>query len=640
MSLKILDAVFTSLILLSIGCATSPGRFESRRSTPSKPQPVQPSKGPKTTVPALPAETLLVQGQKLYQNKDYQRAFDYFAAAATKYSANSTKQLEAEYWELRAANHLGKNQEAIELTDSLLKINSWSEPQLTEIYNYRVRAYENLNDYVSAIETMNAGLSNPLLNKQFDTYKLRSLEFIQAKLSPEELEKLSASNASPSLRGSAIFRLGELSMDEHNLDQARNYFGRVVGVSPGSEESRKSQEMLTQLDSVRKVEPKTIGIVLPMTGKYASISQKTLRAAQMGLGLYGNNISSFKLAVVDSEGGSDNARRGVEKLVKEDNVIAVIGSVLSKTAPAVASKTSELGVPSIALSQKAGITELGNSVYRNSLTSEMQVRFLAKTAIEDFGMKRFAILTPNDQYGVEFSNIFWDEVLARGGQITSAQVYSPKETDFRDVVQRLVGTYYIEARADEYKMRLKEWSDAQTKRSTRNVPPDDLLPPIADFDAVFIPDSAKAMGQISAMMAYNNVKGVRLLGTNLWNVSGLAKRAGNSANNLLFVDSYVSSDSAFSNSYFVKEYRAQFGEDPGIFELQAYDSALILRQLISQGATSRTSLAKALAELRGFPGSLGPLTISSEREIQRPLVALVLENGTIVPTRRNGQQKQ
>lgn len=205
----------------------------------------------------------------------------------------------------------------------------------------------------------------------------------------------------------------------------------------------------------------------------------------MGLGLHVPG-SGFKLAVMDSEGNPDSARRGVERLVKEDNVIAVVGSLLSKTAPAVAAKSDELGVPSIALSQRAGLTEIGPTVFRNSLTSEMQIRHLVRTAMEDMGMKKFAVLYPNDQYGAEFTNIFWDEVLARGGQITAIQNYSTKETDFRLVIQRLVGTYYGEARQDEFNIRLKELKHSDKKRSVRKDNTETVLPPITDFDGIFI----------------------------------------------------------------------------------------------------------------------------------------------------------
>jgi len=314
-------------------------------------------------------------------------------------------------------------------------------------------------------------------------------------------------------------------------------------------------------------------------------------------------------------------------------VIAIVGSLLSKTAPAVATKADELGVPSIGLSQRAGLTEIGPNVFRNSLTSTMQVQQLVRTAMNDLGMKKFAILYPNDAYGVEFANIFWDEVLARGGEITAVQTYSNKETDFRVPVQRLVGTYFGEARQDEFNLRMKELQkvDKSKKKSARNSNLEDILPPITDFDAIFIPDNAKALGQISAMLSYSDVRGMRLLGTNLWNTPGIAKRAGSSAGNLLFVDSYSPNIENQEKTRFISDYKALFGEEPTLIEIQAYDTGLILRQLVLSGADSREALAKRLSELKKFPGALGPLNMSPEREIVRPLVTLSVDKGEIQP---------
>ena len=262
----------------------------------------------------------------------------------------------------------------------------------------------------------------------------------------------------------------------------------------------------------------------------------------------------------------------------------------------------------------------------------MQIRFLVKTAMRNMGFKKFAILAPNDNYGIECTNLFWDEVRARGGEITAVQIYNPKETDFRGVVQRLVGTYYLEDRAEEYKTRLKEWSkDQGHKAANRNTPPEDLLAPIVDFDAVFIPDEAKTMGQIAAMLSYNDVKSVTLMGTNLWNVSGLAKRAGNFAKNLLFVDSFVTTDPSFQNSVFVREYRNLFGEDPGPFEIQGYDSALLLRQILLSGRQNRESVNRALSQTMAFQGAIGTLSVQSSHEFLRPLVALHLEGSEVAP---------
>ncbi len=463
-----------------------------------------------------------------------------------------------------------------------------------------------------------------------ELYRTRAIEVVESKLKANELENVADDSDYGYLRGHAMFRLGELSLEERKLGDAQKYFSTVVEFLPGSDLAGRSQDILDHLAASKNVSPQTIGVIVPLSGKTAPVGQRALRGLEMGLGLHIPG-TAFKLAVMDSEGNPDSARRGVERLVKEDNVIAIVGSLLSKTAPAVAAKADELGVPSIGLSQRSGLTEIGPSVFRNSLTTGMQVQQLVRTSMEDLGMKKFAILYPNDFYGTEFSNIFWDEVLARGGQVTAVQSYSTKETDFRLVIQRLVGTYYGEARQEEFNLRLKELQHTDRKRSVRQSNLEMVLPPLVDFDAIFIPDSAKAMGQVAAMLAYNDVRNVKLLGTNLWNTKDIARRAGNFANNLIFVDSLV--PGIVSQSRFASEYRSVYGEEPSLIEFQAYDAGLILRQLIASGADDREELRKKLTSLQAFPGALGTLRLSPEREIERPVFSLTVEKGEIVPLR-------
>ncbi|WP_413569123.1 ABC transporter substrate-binding protein [Bdellovibrio sp. HCB117] len=461
-----------------------------------------------------------------------------------------------------------------------------------------------------------------------DANRLHAIDIVENKLNEDQLEDVADSSDFGFLRAHAMYRLGELALDRKDTSAAKKYFAAVEDFVPGTDQAIRAQEMIQQLDASKNVHTETVGVVLPLSGRNAPVGQRALRGLEMGLGLHIPG-SGFKLAVMDSEGNPDSARRGVERLVKEDNVIAIVGSLLSKTAPAVAAKSDELGVPTVALSQRSGLTEIGPTVFRNSLTSGMQVRALVRTAMDNLGMKKFAILYPNDAYGVEFANIFWDEVLARGGQITAVQNYSTKETDFRLVVQRLVGTYFGEARQDEFNLRLKELQHSDKKRSVRQSNLENILPPITDFDAIFIPDSVKAMGQISAMLSYNDVKNVKLMGTNLWNTKDVARRAGNFSNNLLFVDSLT--PTAQDKSRFVAEYKSLYNEDPSLIEVQAYDAGLILRQLIVAGADSREELTQKLSQLSRFPGALGPLSMNAEREIERPVTALTIEKGEVIP---------
>lgn len=628
------------LLPCALLAACSSGSLQTRHggrgaTAPARPELPAASLTPRQAVPKTSADNLLSLGQKSFQAKDYAKSFDLFVASAQGFKGQP-KELEAQFWASRAAVRLGRWSETLALTETLLKYPNWTQAQRSELMNNRIRAYEAVGDNQKLLETLTAFMQETRGTPDGEASRLKALEVVDSRLSAGELENVSDSATAPDfLKAAADYRLGEIALEAKDLSTARSSFKRAQARDPNSEIGRRAADLLTQLESLNRVQSKTIGVVLPLTGKHAAIAQKTLRGIEMGLGLYGKNVSSFRLAVVDSEANPDKARQGVERLVSEDNIIGLIGSLLSKNAPVVASKSAELGVPSLALSQKSGLTDLGNTVHRNSLTSEMQVRWLVKQAMEDLGMRKFALLYPNDAYGVEFANIFWDEVQARGGQVTASQVYSPKETDFRYVVQRLVGTYYTDARADEYRVRLKDWKDANKNKTGKAAQvPENLLPPNVDFDAIFVPDSVKALGQIAAMLSFNDVKGVKLLGTNLWNVPGLQKRAGQWAKDLIFVDSFVASDPSFQASGFVRDYKAIFGEEPGIFELQGYDSALIFRQLISQGYSSRESLNRALNDLREIPGALAKLSMGPDREIQRPLVALTLENGQVVPLRK------
>jgi branched-chain amino acid transport system substrate-binding protein len=450
-------------------------------------------------------------------------------------------------------------------------------------------------------------------------------------LTPDQLRVALQDPQYTAQRSEILFRLGEQEMARRNSEMAQNYFTQVMEQDQGTIWAQQAKNNLELLKSLARVSSTTIGVILPLTGRNAAVGQRTLKAIEMGLGLhYGK--SNFQLAVIDTEGSPDKARRGVERLVREDNVVAVLGAISSREAESAALKADELGVPLITLSQRSGLTDVSPYVFRNSLTPEMQIHHLVHTAMTQYGMRKFAILYPNDAYGVESANLFWDEVLARGGDITGAQTYDPNSTNYKNVCQKLVGKFYIEARLDEYKAKQKEFAQKIKKRSSReNISAEDILDPVINFDAVFIPDSAKNMGQISAFLSYVGVKDVHLLGTNLWNSPGLARRAGHFQNSLLFVDGFIQNSPAAKNSRFVAEFKSLFREEPTMMEIQAYESALILRGLIIKGSDSRREVTQALVNLENFPGAVGPLNMSPSREVLRPLYSLTLRKGEVIP---------
>ena len=531
----------------------------------------------------------------------------------------------------RSLSKLGRPDEALSLSTRGLRIPGISNNLRIEFQKHRYSLLAALGDRIDALRALSDIYQIDNRVETRANVQARASDLINRSLSLDELSVVSSSNEFSFMRPQAAFRLGLLMMAQKDYDSARKAFSKASELAAGTSLDQQAQSYIQQIDSRRRVDPFTIGAVLPLSGRHAPIAQKTLKGLQLGLGIYGDKKSSFKLAVVDSEGSPEGARRAVERLVTEDSAMAIVGSLLSRTATAVAQKADELGVPSIALSQKAGITSVGSSVFRNAVTSEMQVKYLVKVAMDELGYKRFAILFPNDAYGVEYANLFWDEVKARGGTIAAAQPYSSTETDFRAPIRRLIGTYYLEDRMSEYKARLRDWYGKQKTISGRTTPPDDLLPPVIDFDAIFIPDSPKAMGQIAPMLPYQGITKVKLLGTNIWNSNEFLRRGQQNIEGALFVDAPLSSDPKFKSSRFFEDYKRTFGEEPGMFETQGYEAGLLLRQMIEQGQRSRLGLAQALSQVQQIEGVSGPMQMTSQRELVRPLQPLVVKGGAIIP---------
>ena len=532
---------------------------------------------------------------------------------------------------MRLQLKMGQTAEAQAVLDRSFRGAQLTPEQSLELEKIKYELAVAQNKPMQALESLAKLTSDTQNPAEKERYRILGQEIVESRLTEDDLETVASSDKYSGLHAPAKYRYALIMAEKRQYSSARRYFSEVIALAPGTEMAEKSASFIQGIDARNKVDARVVGVVLPLSGKQSAIGYKALRGIQLGLGIYGKNQSSFRLAIVDSESNPDAARRAVERLVIEDNAIAIIGGLLSKTASAEATKAQELGVPTISLSQKAGITQAGDYVFRNALTSQMQVQYLVEIAMTKMGMKNFAIMYPNDAYGVEYSNLFWDEVKARGGDITGAQPYDPAETDFRGHVQRLAGTFYLDDRSNEYQLRSKAFAEKNPKRSARQGGPsvEDMLPPVVDFDAIFIPDAVRAVGQIAPMLAYNNVSGVKLLGTNIWNNPQLVTRGQKFVENSVFVDSFLNTDPAFINSEFVTSFKAAFEEEPGLTEVQAYDSAMLLRQIISKGENSRTGLRDRIASIENFNGAIGRMSVNTDREIRRPMTALTVKDAKI-----------
>ena len=300
-----------------------------------------------------------------------------------------------------------------------------------------------------------------------------------------------------------LFHIAKDFTKNKRFQKALNRFRELLGyVEDNNELEKTALQYIQALMSRTKVNPKTIGVILPLTGPHKRIGYRCLNGIQMGLGLYDSKPSDFQLAIADSKGTPELIPSAVKQLLLEREVIGLIGGAASPAAVQIAESAQNLMIPSILLSQKSGLTQAGSYVFQNAVNSRHIVESLVDTLIDKLDHKQFAILYPNDPFGVEYANLFWDRVNFKNKEITGIETYKPEETDFNDSIKRLVGSYYMEDRDEEYQalilQHLEKENTLPKKEKLKN-----LLPPITNFSVLFIPDSIKSLELIAPLFVFS-----------------------------------------------------------------------------------------------------------------------------------------
>jgi ABC-type branched-subunit amino acid transport system substrate-binding protein len=293
-------------------------------------------------------------------------------------------------------------------------------------------------------------------------------------------------------------------------------------------------------------------------------------------------------------------------------------------------------------------------------TNSAQARAVAQYAQKRLGAHNFGILQPDSPYGDEVTRFFWDALDGSGAAVTAYDHYPQRTTTFKPFIQRLVG------RTQEELEERKEFSDEAEKIAQQISSPyqrrkalqalRNQSAPVVDFDALFIPDSARTVRLIAPAIAAEDVitsgcdqrelevvrkttksdkvRAVQLLGTNLWDNPDLVDERVGAAKYVqcaIFVDSFFAQSQRRATRKFVDDYDAAYHRAPGFLEAHAYDGAAILRKVIEERRPqTREDMRNALSGMKSFDGATGDTVFGRDREAQKPLFWLWINRGSIL----------
>lgn len=375
------------------------------------------------------------------------------------------------------------------------------------------------------------------------------------------------------------------------------FLSGLAGVCPAADES--------------SAESYAIGCILPLSGRTVAYGNRALDAVLLAAGVFNaSKETRIRILIEDSQSEPAVARAAVGKLAGA-GVTCILGPLGSQEALEAAEEAQRLKVPILTLTQREGITGIGDHVFRNFLTAAMQVRTVVQYAQAELGLRRFAVLYPDDPYGNEMVRLFRDEVRRKGGEIRKEKSYRTDQTDFGEEILALGGAASVNTGAEAAM---------------------EILPrPTPDFEALFIPDSHDRIAMIVPQLAYYDLTKIRLLGTSGWDSPELLKTDPKQLEGAVFVDGFFTASFRPEVNDFIENFYMAYEREPGAMEALVYDAAdMTVGVLLQNKGGTRDDFRNRLLQLNRYPGVTGRTSFPPTRDAEKDLFVLMVKDGKIV----------
>lgn len=218
--------------------------------------------------------------------------------------------------------------------------------------------------------------------------------------------------------------------------------------------------ILTTLMPIALADTIKIGGLAPLTGEVAQYGI----AVREGVDLYIDQLNAkggiggnqVEVLWEDERGDVTEAVNAYNKLVDQDNVIAIIGDVTSKPSLAVGDLAVEIGIPIITASSTAFDVTFGKPNYfRSCFLDPFQASIMANFARDEFGIQKVAVIYDNgDDYSLGLAESFKAQAEANGQEVVAYEAGSAGNVDFKAQLTNIaakgpealyVAFYYTEA---------------------------------------------------------------------------------------------------------------------------------------------------------------------------------------------------
>lgn len=299
----------------------------------------------------------------------------------------------------------------------------------------------------------------------------------------------------------------------------------------------------------------------------------------------------INLVFEDTKGEKNEAINAVNKVIHKDNVLGIVGPMLSGemfAAGPVASKAKTVALGTSTTAE--GITATGDYVFRNAVPESIAVDAAIRKAHEVLGFKTAAIIySNNNDQMVSVNKTAAKALQDLGVQVVDTETFADKDTDF---------------------------SAQLTKVQAAN--PDIIIVASLYQEGALIMKKMRELGMTQ-----------KVIGSNGFNSPAFIASAGAAADGVIVGTPWFPNKDDQKVKDFRKAYVAKYGKEPDQFAAQAYDGMYLMYEALkaSGSATDREKFRTALQNIKDFVGVTGKFSFDEKRDPKMEVQVLEIKGG-------------
>lgn len=331
-----------------------------------------------------------------------------------------------------------------------------------------------------------------------------------------------------------------------------------------------------------------IGMVLPLSGPFASLGRATRQGFEMAVEGYGP--AKVVIETRDDAGDSVTAVTSVRELLTTTGASVVVGPLLTEAALQVADLMRAERRPLLTFA-KSGYFAPGDGLYRLGPTAESQVDSLVDYIGTQFTFTRYGLVYPADAAGEEFAELFRARVQDLGLPLVHESTY--QKADFSAL-----------------------FAIAQEAREK-------------NLDAVFMPDSLSSAARFFSYLNVGGGRVVRPLGTASWDNTAELQQSRAIMEGAIFVSPFFRASSEPDIAKFVASYRSRYGTEPDFLAAQGFDAGALVMEALRRAGALGVSFDEGLSRIGALEGLTGTIEIRPDGALRRQFRVVAFEQGRV-----------